>query len=249
MKASPFLALLLALAPVSAQEAKPDEEPQRKVSPAEEQFRNLPQERRQEFGKHLQRASELFRQKRIFETLDELAKAEAIFPDSPDLLNLKGSCYVELRSFDKALEAFNRALEIAPDSQSIEFNIAEVHFVTKDWEKAHELFEKLSAEIPDDNLALGRLVEFKLLLCKKKLGRAEEAAALADKYDFFDDSPFHYYAKAALAYDDGELVKAEEWLARASRVFQNPAILAPWQDTLVEFGYIKSFYGQDESAE
>ena len=51
------------------------------------------------------------------------------------------------------------------------------------------------------------------------------------------------FAQAAIAYDDKDLVKAEEWLARASRIFTNPEVLAPWQDTLVEFGYIKSFYG------
>ena len=34
-------------------------------------------------------------------------------------------------------------------------------------------------------------------------------------------------------------------LARAGRIFQSPEVLAPWQDTLVEYGYIKSFYGND----
>ena len=35
----------------------------------------------------------------------------------------------------------------------------------------------------------------------------------------------------------------------ANRIFQDPNILAPWQDTLVEYGYIKSFYGGDGSQE
>ena len=58
---------------------------------------------------------------------------------------------------------------------------------------------------------------------------------------------YYYYAKAALAYEDNNLIKAEEWLATAGRIFQDPNVLAPWQDTLVEYGYIKSFYG-DEAA-
>ena len=86
-----------------------------------------------------------------------------------------------------------------------------------------------------------------MLLCMKKLGMDAEAAALADKYDFLDDSPFHYFAQAALAYDKKDLIKAEEWLAIAGRIFQDPNVIAPWQDTLVEYGYIKSFYG-DETA-
>jgi hypothetical protein len=45
------------------------------------------------------------------------------------------------------------------------------------------------------------------------------------------------------------LIKAEEWLAIAGRIFQDPNVLAPWQDTLVEYGYIKSFYGDDAGTE
>ncbi len=108
---------------------------------------------------------------------------------------------------------------------------------------------KILKQIPPENIALGRLVEFKILLCKKKLGKKEEVTILAEKYDFLDDSPFYYYAKAALAYDAKDLVKAEEWLAMAGRIFQDPNVLAPWQDTLIEYGYIKSFYGSDESPE
>jgi hypothetical protein len=104
-------------------------------------------------------------------------------------------------------------------------------------------------QLPPENTSLGRLVEFKILLCKKKLGKNDEVIVLSEKYDFLDDSPFYYYAQAALAYDKKDLVKAEEWLARANRIFQDPNILAPWQDTLVEYGYIKSFYGEEAPAE
>jgi hypothetical protein len=108
-----------------------------------------------------------------------------------------------------------------------------------------DIFEKVFKGLPPENIALGRLVEFKILLCKKRLGMENDVIILAEKYDFLDDSPFYYYAQAALAYEKKDLVKAEEWLAIAGRIFQDPNVLAPWQDTLVEFGYIKSFYGDD----
>jgi hypothetical protein len=88
-----------------------------------------------------------------------------------------------------------------------------------------------------------------VLLCKNKLGKKQEVQILAEKYDFLDDSPFYYYAKAALEYEADNMVKAEEWLAIANRIFQDPAIIAPWQDTLVEYGYIKSFYGGEDLGE
>ena len=251
MKPSPSLpALLLAALAVAspmaatAQNAEPAAAAP-ELLPNQKAFLNLPEERRKDFGKHLGESMRLFQQKRIFETLHELNKAEKIFADSAEIANLRGSCYVEIRAFDKALECFQRGLELSPGNASIEFNIAEVMFVERKWQEAHDRFDALLAKIPPENTALSRLVEFKVLLCKLKIGKNDEALILAEKYDFLDDSPFHYYAKAVLAYEEDDKVKAEEWLARAARIFQNPNILAPWQDTLVEYGYIKSFYGED----
>lgn len=154
-----------------------------------------------------------------------------------------------MRDFDKALADFKGAAALSKENPSIDFNIGEVYFVTKEWQKALDKFDKVLKLLPPTNIALGRLVEFEILLCKKKLGKKDEVIVLSEKYDFFDDSPFYYYAKVALAYDDKNPVKAEEWLAMASRIFRNPNVIAPWQDTLVEFGYIKSFYGEDAAEE
>jgi tetratricopeptide (TPR) repeat protein len=124
-----------------------------------------------------------------------------------------------------------------------------VYFVTHEWQKAVDFFEKVIKDISQDNIALSRLIEFKIMLCKNKLGKKDEVMILSEKYDFLDDSPYYYYAKAALEYEVNNLVKAEEWLAIASRIFQDPNVLAPWQDTLVEYGYIKSFYGGEGGSE
>jgi tetratricopeptide (TPR) repeat protein len=250
MKTIALFSLIALLSPLTAQnEAKPAEkapvEKTPELMPNQQAFLNLAQESRNDFIKHLNEANRLFQQKRIFETLEVIEKASNIFADSPELYNLRGSCFVEMRAFDKALADFKKALTYAKDNASIEFNVGEVYFVTKEWKKSLDLFEKILKAIPPENLALGRLVEFKILLAKKKLGMKEDVMILAEKYDFLDDSPYYYYAKAALAYDNNDLVKAEEWLSIAGRIFQDPNVLAPWQDTLVEYGYIKSFYGDD----
>jgi tetratricopeptide (TPR) repeat protein len=250
MKVISFLTLFALAAPLAAQNdsksaAISPEASAQALSPNQQAFLNLPEESRTEFIKRLNEANRLFQQKRIFETMEELEKAIKIFPDSPEIYNLRGSCFVEMRAFDKSLADFKKALSFAKDNPSIEFNVGEVYFVTKEWKKAVEVFEKILKVLPPDNLALGRLIEFKILLSKKKLGMKEDVTILSEKYDFLDDSPFYYYAKAALAYEDNDMVKAEEWLAIAGRIFQDPNVLAPWQDTLVEFGYIKSFYGDD----
>lgn len=223
--------------------------PPQELLPNQQAFLNLPEAQRNEFIKYLSEAVRLFGQKRVFETMEQLDKAEAIFKESSEVYNVRGNCYVEIRAFDKALAQYDKALELAKDNSSIEFNIGEVHFVTKEWRKALDVFQSVLKKVPASNTALSRLVEFKIMLCQKKLGLDKEAEALAAKYDYLDDSPFHYYANAALAYSKKDLLKAEEWLAVANRVFRDPAILAPWQDTLVEYGYIKSFYGSEDSGE
>ena len=254
MKANHLLSLFVLVTPLAAQDApKPVEKmpllDAKALSPNQQAFLNLPEESRKDFVKHLSEATRLFQQKRIFETLDELEKTQKIFADSPEIYNLRGSCFVEMRAFDKALAEFEKARSYTKDNASIDFNVAEIYFVTKEWKKSLDILEKISKILPKENMALGRLVEFKMLLCMKKLGMNAEAVALADKYDFLDDSPYYYFAQAALAYDKKDLVKAEEWLAIAGRIFQDPNVLAPWQDTMVEYGYIKSFYGDDSAAD
>jgi tetratricopeptide (TPR) repeat protein len=246
-----FLPLGFFLTTVAAQNQTAPADPkvaatQQALQPNQQAFLNLPEESRKAFVKHLGEAFRFFQQKRVFETLNELDKASAIFKDSPEIYNLRGSCYVEIRSFDKALAEFKKAIALSKDNPSILFNIAEVYFVTKEWQKAVDGFETALKLMPPNDLTFGRLTEFKILLGKKKLGKKDEVAALSEKHDALDDSPYYYFSKAIIAYDNKDRAKAEEWLAMAGRIFQNPpGTLAPWQDTLIEYGYIKSFYGAD----
>lgn len=254
MKTIALLSLLVSVVPLTAQEPekaveKKTIEGEQALLPNQKAFLNLPEESRREFAKHLNEAFRLFQDKRIFETLEELNKVEKIFADSPELYNLRGNCYVEMRAFDKALVQFEKAQTYSKDNVNFDFNIAEIHFVTKEWKKALDLFDVVLKKLPPQQMALSRLVEFKKLLCMNKLGMKNEVAILAEKYDYLDDSPFYYYTKAALAYDQKDAVAAEEWLGRAARIFQNPQVLAPWQDTLVEYGYIKGFFGEETAPE
>ena len=73
-------------------------------------YENLTREDRENYAELISEASRLFNQKRIFESLNALGEAEAIFDEFPTALNLEGACYVEFRDFGKAREKFNRAL-------------------------------------------------------------------------------------------------------------------------------------------
>ena len=192
-----------------------------------------------------QLSSTLFNQKRIFEALNAAYDAEAIFDKNPAALNLKGACCVEFRAFDQARALFKQALTLSPGSTSVLFNLAEMDFVTRQWQDCHDGMSELIPLLNPKDLGMRRLVEFKLMLAMIKLGKLTEARELANKYDFLDDTPFFYYAQAAIAYNENDTTAAERWLGSVRRIFRRPETLAPWQDTLIEFGYIKSFYGGD----
>ncbi len=207
-------------------------------------------------------ARRLFGQKRIIESINQIAEARKIFSEDPDALNLLGACHVEFRSFDKARAAFEAALEkqgaylkdvaeLRGDARkrrmrpvvNILFNIAEMDFVTKRWGDCQKRIEKILPDMDPGNITMIRLLEFKYFLCKLKLGEVDHARTLSEKYDYLDDYPYYYYANAAMAYHDKKDKEAERWRASARRVFRRTAVLAPWEDTMIEIGFVKSFYG------
>lgn len=240
--------LTLLMSPLTYAQAVVPTEPNAKKTPAltevQKEFTNLPEQKRVDYLKFVNEATRLFNQKRIFEALEQIDEARKIFDRNVDIFNLLGSCYVEFRDFTKAREFYDKALALEPKSSIVLFNIAELEFVTRNWQVCLEKMKEVLPLIPDMSVQTKRIVELKILLCYLALDREEEAKALANKYDpLRDDSPFYYYAQASLCYRDKDLIKAEEYLQKANRVFVNPAYTAPWQDTLIEFGYIASFYG------
>jgi len=253
------LILTLSLTPyLFAQEPSADTPAEKELAKADEasprvkmwrEFSNLPKEKRQEYGQNVTKAQNLFNQKRIFDTLEALDELDKIFPDHPASLNIRGACYVEIRAFNKANTIFKKILEVAPENTNVLFNLAEVDFVTKQWSSAHDRFEVIIAKIPKSQKSMLRLCEFKLLLCKLKLDKADEAKALMEKYDVWDDSPYYYYSRAAIEYHADNKLEAEKMLRGVRFVWRNNAVLAPWQDTLIEFGYIRNFYGGDTEEE
>ncbi|WP_367872153.1 tetratricopeptide repeat protein [Luteolibacter sp. Populi] len=245
-----FRTLLICLLPFSALHAQVPA-PAREKRSYEVAFSNLPEAKRKEYGEKLNETRRLFNDKRIFEAVNKANETSAIFPDDPELLSLIGACQVEFRNFDKAMEAFKKADSLAPNDPQTLFNVAELNFVTKNWPEAEINLAKVIAFSPPGHdqpaFQLNRLTEFKLLLVKLKLNKAAEAASIAQKYDYLDDSPFPYYAKAAVLFSEGKDIEAEGQMARAARIFQDPNIVAPWQDTMIEFGYVKGFFGGDEA--
>lgn len=207
----------------------------------------LTQEQKQKYFTHFHEADRFFKQKRIFECLEQIHLLHQIYDKNPNSLNLQGACYVEFRDFKKAYALFSRAKSAGTESFNINFNLAEINFVTGEYQKALEQMSALKTEIGDKRqfAHVAPLINFKIFLCHLKLGDRASAESILAGTNFLDDSPLFYYANAALHFYSDQRVEAEKWLARAGRIFTNKAVTGPWNDTLIEFGYIKNFYGGD----
>lgn len=98
--------------------------------------------------------------------LDESEKlCKRILEDHPnhsDANNLLGSILLHKREFKQAREFFAIAQKAEPNNSYIAFNIAEIDFVTKDWEKAKERFTDIldDKELKD---SFKSVVQFKLI--------------------------------------------------------------------------------------
>lgn len=252
-----FLITLIPLVSLSiAQEpgavAEPEPEPKEKKKPQYVlDLESLTPEENKAYGQSFFRADRLFKENRIFECLEELEKVHEIYDGNPSSLNLQGACYVEFRAFEKARNAFAKADAVSPGNINVQFNIAEVDFVSKNYAEALKQFEALLKRSESEKVATNMLpiLKFKVLLCRLMAKDVDGAAKIIEDRSFLDDTPLFYYGKAALAYQQDDGATAEKWLARAGRIFRDQKLLAPWQDTLIEFGYIKSFYGGDLEVE
>ena len=228
---------------------EPSSEPSEAGTQMMKDFMALPEETRVEFNKNIRLAQQIYQQKRIFDALQAIDALDKVYKDHPVCLNLRAGCYVELRAFKKAYAIFEKLHALSPKSPNISFNLAELEFVMKNWEAAHQRFSDLLTILPASNKSLTHLSEFKLLLCKLKTNRVDEARAMANKYGEWDDTPYYYYANAAILFHDGKDEEAKKILRDALFIWRDKAQLSAWQDTMIEVGYVRSLYGDDQSAQ
>ena len=154
--------------------------------------------------------------------ISQNAAGEVVSTRFEEALKLQG----EYLQSVKILNGEARALRIKP-VLNILFNLVEMDFVTNQWADCLGRIEGLLPDMDPSDLTMIRLLEFKYLLCKLKLGKIEEARTLSKKYDFRDDYPYYYYANAAMAYHDENEAEAEmppgkwdmlNWIERLERL-------------------------------
>ncbi len=177
---------------------------------------------------------------RVQEAFERILEAEAIAPEYSAVHNLKGAAYTKIRQFDKATEAFTKALELNPASFMCRFNLTEMNFVKGNFDQAEKGFRQLISDqpaLPETNKAL---IQFKILICRLKQDDEPGALTILKTWDFLDDHPCFYFGNAAIHFNKDEKKEAKAWLDAAKKIYP-PGQINLYTDSFIESGWIENF--------
>jgi len=193
--------------------------------------------RPEEHSKMLKEAEALFHKRDIAGALTMLDDAPAALKIDPGFLNLRGACHVEKKDFKAALADFEEATKKDPDNPGVQFNIAEMYYVTKRWDEAVKAFQLVKSKPGGVPANLSALVDFKLMLCEEGRGNAAEFERLANANLKEADTLLAAYTKAAMEFRAGKKADAKVTIAAANKKFPDRSETSPYYDTMIEFGY------------
>lgn len=124
----------------------------------------------------IEKASGLFVREKYAEAIPLFERVLAEDPGNLDAALRLASAHSALGHEERALEAFRKASDIAPDSQDVRTYLALHYARGKQWERAAPLLERIVAETPDRLPALEALA-----VVRERQGRASEAISLRQK--------------------------------------------------------------------
>lgn len=187
--------------------------------------------------------------KGAMEVLDGVTGADR---DSEKFHNLKGAIFVNIREFGRAKAEFALALKFAGDDISEafhpKFNLAEIAFVTGDFETAGEEFKSLlKAPWRPGPKPGGRenstiaLLYFKVAVCQIRRAQNAEAAATYRELKRLTSEEAKGAAEAVLVALDFEQKKTKEALVRLEnlRKVMPQSEEALYMDAFMEMGWLR----------
>src|SRR5437762_2843175 len=168
--------------------------------------------------------------------VDEADQAE---PNQPATLNLRGEILMGQKEFDQAEATLRKAAKLDPKLREAQYNLAQIPFKKKDYEKARERFEALFKQTPggDKNQA-SELIKFKIFMTLLLEGKESRAQAMMEQFQFTGDTPALYYAQAAWEYKHDNSGKAADWTASAQKIYSS-ALKNVFADAFYDVGWMQ----------
>lgn len=198
----------------------PDDMPQWMVG-----FTNLPEKERIKYLTLFQQAKDDFFARNWFSCLEKLDNAEQIYKGNPHIHTLRGSCYMEIGSYDTAREEYNKVAAIQPDDLTNKANIATLSMLEGKYADSIKLFREILEALPaDSNPELINVLKFKIYVSLIKTGENQEAAKYAAEADILEDSPRFYFMEAVRYLQDKNMSKGIQSIRTAEKIFGSTPI-------------------------
>jgi choline-sulfatase len=166
----------------------------------------------------IEKASGLFVREEYAQAIPLLERILAEDPGNLDAALRLASAHSALGHEERALAAFQKAADIAPNSQDVRTYLALHYARGKQWERAVPLLERVVAEAPDRLPALEAFA-----VVRERQGRTSEAVTLRQKiYGMRKPTPMELVRLGQLAMSAGQTALAIETFERA-RTLQGSA--------------------------
>lgn len=156
----------------------------------------------------------------------------AVTPDSLEALTMRGNAYAEKRQWALAKADYAKVLKLNPGDYQIKFNLAELQFRRKDYDRARPGFEALRGE-PE----VGDLATYKVFLCDLFGGHENVAREELADANRVGKNPSYYFENAAWHLYHNNAEAARPWLNSAASIYF-PAKFDLYASSLVSLGYL-----------
>jgi predicted Zn-dependent protease len=191
-------------------------------------------------------AEQAFQQRDLTAARKAIDEADAADPNQPAYINLRGEILLAQKDFDGAENAFRQAVKVDSNFREAQYNLAQIPFKKKDWEKARERFEALYSATPapggDKNQA-SQLIKFKIYLTLLLEGKDARAQKMMEQFQFTGDTPALYYAQAAWEFKHNNQPKANDWITSARKIY-SPAMNMVFADAFYDLGWLQQNVAQ-----
>ena len=164
-----------------------------------------------------------------------LAKLNFIIQSKPDdaiAYADRGSVYAAKKSWNQAEDDFRSALKLKPSMAKAAFDLAEMEFEQKKYDRARPGFDELTGD-PH----LGDLAAYKVFLCDLLAGHNEAADKELEAFNLKASGASYYFANIAWMLNHNKTDEARDWLTSANRIYL-PYKTEIYSASLTDLGYL-----------
>jgi tetratricopeptide (TPR) repeat protein len=175
------------------------------------------------------------------QALAKLQEASRLAPQDWRVENMRGGIHTSRQEWGPALEAFNRAIILAPKEITPRYNLGELYFQQGSYAKARERFESILPEDPANEF-----LQYKIFLAYLLDNRRADAEVKLAAFNFAGKTPAYYFAHAAWEFKNGDAEKGWSWLDSAQKIYPENQIQF-FSESLVRAGLAEGQILQPES--